>query len=299
MKDLKTAINSYMLCRKRKHIISGTIFLLFSFSFSGSAQAQQLTRDQVMDTIYTMPAFSMYQDNYMITGIPLHRDIGSETADVKYQISFKHLLTRTLLPLDSYLFLTYTQTAFWNLYTFSSPFEDINFKPGIGLGKAVFDSNDRLVGMAFLKAEHESNGRDSIYSRSWNSISLNFRAHLSDRATVSLEGWFPFQYKYDNPDLLEYMGVGEFNLYYDLKPKKLSLELMIRKGLNWDRKGALRTRIAYRPFNMRNQYLMLEWFHGYAETLIRYDQMRSMIRFGFVFKSDEFNFLKPPPPHNF
>lgn len=116
----------------------------------------------------------MYQDNYMITGIPLHREIGSETADVKYQISFKHLLTRRLLPLDSYLFLTYTQTAFWNLYTFSSPFEDINFNPGVGLGKAVFNSDDRLVGMAFLKAEHESNGRDSIYSRSWNSISVNF-----------------------------------------------------------------------------------------------------------------------------
>lgn len=294
MKDLKK-LKCYTRLRKRKQFVSWTIFFLFAISFSSSVDAQQLTREQVMDTIYTMPAFSMYQDNYMISGIPLHRDIGSETADVKYQISFKHLLTRTVLPLDSYLFLTYTQTAFWNLYTFSSPFEDINFNPGVGLGKAVFDSDDRLVGMAFFKAEHESNGRDSIYSRSWNSISLNFRAHLTENTTISLKGWFPFIYKDDNPDLLDYIGLGEFNLYYHVKPKKLSLEVMLRKGLNWDWKGALRTRIAYRPFNMRNQYLMLEWFHGYGETLISYNQMRSMIRVGFVFKSDEFNFLKPPP----
>lgn len=271
---------------------AGILLLLIA---SAHASAQQLTRQQVSDTINKMPSLSMYEDNYMISGIPLHTGINEETADVKYQISFKQLLSRNAFPLQSYLFLTYTQTAFWNLYAFSSPFEDINFNPGIELGKAVFNQDDRLIGMAFLKAEHESNGRDSIYSRSWNNISLSFHASISDRTTLSLKGWFPFRYKDDNPDLLEYIGLGELNLFHDIKPHKVRFELMLRKGLNWEWKGAARSRIFYRPFQMRNHYLMLEWYVGQAETLIEYKETRSMIRFGFVFKSDEFNFLKPPP----
>lgn len=237
----------------------------------------------------------MYEDNFMITGVPLNKSINEETADIKYQISFKQLLTRKTLPLDSYLFLTYTQTAFWTIYAASSPFEEINFNPGISLGKPVYNSKDRLIGMAFLTAQHESNGRDSIYSRSWNKISLSFHATLDDRIHMSIECWYPFRYKEDNPDLMEYMGPGELNLTYDLRPDKLSLEVMVRKGLNWEWKGAAGTKLLYKPFKMRAHRITLEWFHGYAESLINYNEFNSMIRIGFLFKSDDLNFLKPAP----
>ena len=256
---------------------------------------QQLSKEQVNDTISRIPSFSMYQDNFMISGVPLHTRISKQTADVKYQISFKQLITRNTLPLDSYLFLTYTQKALWTVYDRSSPFEEINFNPGISLGKPVFNSDDELAGMAFLQLEHESNGRDSIYSRSWNSISLSFRASLNDRTFISLKTWYPFRYKKDNPDLFEYLGPGELNLHYDLAPEKLTMQVMLRKGLNWDWKGALRTRLLYRPFKMRSHHIMLEWFHGYAESLITYNEIESMIRLGIVFKSDDLNFLKPAP----
>ncbi len=236
----------------------------------------------------------MYRDNFFISGVPLHTGISKETADAKYQISFRQLLTRQTLPFDSYLFLTYTQKAFWDVYRKSSPFEEINYNPGIQLGKPIFDRQDKLVGMAFLKAEHHSNGRDSIYSRSWNNISLAFHAQVWENTTIALETWFPFRYKKDNPDLMEYIGYGELHLLHEIKPDKLSIEFMFQKGWNFDLKGALRTRFLYRPFEIRNLYLMAEWYNGHGESLISYDDFKSMFRVGLLLRSDELNFLKQP-----
>lgn len=275
-----------------KHIIILTLFFTF---LSNSLSAQRLTRQQVQDTISQIPAFSMYKDTYFISGVPFQTAITSETADVKYQISFRQLLTRQTLPLDSYLFLTYTQTAFWRIYSNSSPFEEINFNPGIQVGKPVFDQEDKLVGMAFLKAEHHSNGRESIYSRSWNHLAASYHAKIWEKTTVAVEAWFPFMYEKDNPDLMEYIGYGEVNLIQEIKQDRMSLELMLRKGWNWDTKGAIRMRFMYRPFGIRNLYVMAEWYNGYAENLINYDVFTNMVRVGMVLRSDELNFLKQSP----
>ncbi|MFZ0488936.1 MAG: phospholipase A [Salegentibacter sp.] len=256
-------------------------------------RAQALTKAQANDTIKTMPSFTIYKDNYFISGVPTHTGISKHTADAKYQISFKQLLTRNTLPLDTYLFLTYTQKAFWNVYETSSPFKEINFNPTIGLGKPIYNKNNRLTGLAELKFEHESNGRDSIYSRSWNHITLAYTTALGQKTLLSLEAWYPFRYKEDNPDLMEYLGYGQINLKYDLKPEQLLLDVSLRKGLNWTWKGAVRTRLFYKISKNTNQYLMLEWFAGYAESLISYQDYRSMIRVGYVIKSSDLNFLKP------
>ncbi|MDT0647390.1 phospholipase A [Zunongwangia sp. F260] len=266
-------------------------FLLF-FCTAISLNAQGLTREQVDDTIEKMPSFSIHKNNYFITGVPFNRSV-SDNSDAKYQISFKQLLTRNTLPLNTYLFLTYTQKAFWDLYSFSSPFSDINFNPGIGLGKPIFNKDDRLMALAYLEYEHESNGRDSIYSRSWNRLSLSFETTINPRTSIRLKGWLPFKYKEDNPDILEYMGYGELNISYELQPEKWILDLQLRKGSNFDDwKGSIRTQLFYRPFKMDNQYLMLEWYHGYGESLIDYDQYRSMVRVGYVIKSNNLGFFK-------
>ncbi|MEH6406203.1 MAG: phospholipase A [Leeuwenhoekiella sp.] len=250
-----------------------------------------LTREQVDDTIKKMPAFSIHEDNFFVTGIPLDRHIDGNSADAKYQISFKILLTRNTLPLDSYLFLTYTQKAFWNIYKFSSPFEEINFNPTLGLAKPTYTKNGLANGLAVLQLEHESNGRDSIFSRSWNNLSLSYHRVLNDRTTIKVKAWLPFLYKSDNPDLLDYIGLGEASINYEIKPQKLLLNMTVRKGLDgW--KGAVKTQLLYRPFKMPNQYIMLEWFNGYTESLIDYQEFQSMVRVGFVIKADQLDIFK-------
>lgn len=267
--------------------------ILIIFTIIPRLHAQKLTKVEVYDAIKEMPSFSIYKDNYFITGAPLNQDINKNTADLKYQISFKHLLIRHNMPWDTYLFASYTQKAFWSFYKLSSPFQDINFNPAIGLGKPFFDKEEKINGIASLMLNHNSNGRDSIYSRSWNSLNLKYLTRLNPKTFLSMEAWFPFKYKKNNPDLFDYIGFAEVEVSYDLKPDTFIFEIMLRKGAQWDWKGSVRSRLYYNPFKSKNQYFMLEWFAGYAENLINYKQFTSMVRIGYVIKTDEFDFLRP------
>lgn len=271
------------------HYIFALPILVFS---SLHASAQHLTKEETTAYIKTMPAFSIHKNNYFISGIPTNKTINSETADAKYQISFKQLITRKTLPWDTYLFVTYSQKAFWSIYERSSPFEEINFNPSLGLGKPVFDKSNRLTGLATLNFNHHSNGRDSIYSRSWNSLNLTYSTLIDKKTMLTAEAWLPFQYKEDNPDILDYEGLAKLKVERAILPDRLSVEVMVQKGLTWDWKGKFRTRIFYNPFKSTNQYLMLEWYVGHAESLIDYSQFRSMVRVGYVIKTNELDFLR-------
>ena len=274
-----------------KKIIFSCILTGFAFCFQ-HLYSQGINKKSVDSIIKKAPSFSIHEDNYFISGIPLNEDINKSTADAKYQISFKQLMTRNTLPWDTYLFLTYTQKAFWNIYENSSPFQEINFNPGVGLGKPIYNNKKRLVGLASVSFEHESNGRDSIFSRSWNSIRLKYSTMIGEKTTITAEAWAPFLYKDGNPDLFDYIGPAELNIEHDFIPKRLIGKLMLRKGLEWNWQGAYRARLLYRPFKMSNQYFMLEWFNGYAESLINYNEHVNMIRIGYVIKSRELNILK-------
>ncbi|MHA7944232.1 phospholipase A [Formosa sp. 3Alg 14/1] len=271
---------------KNQLLVWGLLFLV-SPVFS-----QTYTREEVNRSIEEDPRFSIHDDNYIITGIPTNTHVDSETADIKYQISFKQLLSRNPIVWDSYLYLTYTQKAFWNIYKFSSPFEELNFNPTVGLRKVFYDKKDQAQSIASLTLNHESNGRDSIYSRSWNSLNLKYSMALSRKSIMSIELWAPFIYKESNPDLMEYIGISEISYAYDIVPEKLNFEIAVKKGLNWNNwNGSVRSRLYYNPFKSKNQYFMLEWFAGYGESLIDYDKFYSMVRLGFVIKTNELEFL--------
>ena len=142
--------------------------------------------------------------------------------------------------------------------------------------------------------EHESNGRDSIASRSWNRITFSYATRIFKHTTGNFEFWVPFQYKEGNSDILEYTGLGEINIEHEWKPDKLYFTLMVRKGLNFEAKGTVRSRIYFNPFskNVSNQYFMLEWYLGQAEGLLNYKESKSMIRIGYVIKTNEFSFFR-------
>lgn len=257
-----------------------------------TAFGQRLTREEVYTSIKEMPSFSSYQDNFFISGVPTNQAVSKDNSDIKYQVSFKQLVTRATLPLNSYLFVFYSQKAFWDVYRRSSPFEEINFNPGIGLGKPVFDKNGQIFGLAEIKFEHESNGRDSLDSRSWNRVTGAFHTPLGRRTLLSVKAWAPVAYKENHPDILDYVGLGEIKLEQTILSNRLVGEVTVRKGLK-DWKGSVGTKVYYKLFNNSgNQYLMLEWFAGYAESLIDYNQYSSMVRLGYVVKSTDLDILK-------
>lgn len=269
------------------------LFLMGAICASVICNSQAYTKQELNDSIKKLPYFSIHKNNYFITGVPTNQSINSSTANAKYQISFKQILTRRKLPWETYLYLTYTQKAFWNIYKESFPFSDINFNPSIVLGKVFYDKEERLKGIATFSFEHESNGRDSISSRSWNRLSLEYTTKIKKNTIASFKVWLPFAYKENNSDLLEYVGLGEANFLHTIKPNKWIFDLRIRKGLNFDAKGSIRSRLYFNPFrnNVSNQFIMLEWYLGQAEGLLNYQQNQSMIRLGYVIRTNEFRWL--------
>jgi phospholipase A1 len=132
------------------------------------------------------PGFSVHRDNYFLTGVPINESVTSDNADVKYQVSFKLRLKSKPLWGGFFPYLMYTQKAFWDIYANSKPFSEINFNPGVAIVRPFYLKGERLT-YGTISLEHESNGRDSIYSRTWNMLAFSLKSQISPRWIVGSE----------------------------------------------------------------------------------------------------------------
>ncbi|MGJ1484225.1 phospholipase A [Sphingobacterium multivorum] len=266
-----------------KFIMLGLLlFPFFSYAQYG------MSRDSTEYAISHSPAFSIFKDNYFISGIPLNHEPSKDNSDAKFQFSFKQRIQNRPLVWGAYFYLTYTQKSFWDIYKKSSPFAETNYNPALQLAKPIYRAG-RFVGVFGLSIEHESNGRDSIYSRSWNFIGLTYSHFFSETVNASLKINIPIE-RSDNPDLNKYIGYTEAQLAWNIKKDKLILDVMGRKGASWDTKGSLMTTLSFRPSEKRNLYWTLQWWQGYGESLVDYNRSVSMIRIGFMVKPTFFRF---------
>ena len=149
-----------------------------------------LDTDSIKRDFSNQPYFGLYKDNYFIFGPSVGPPATKQNTNIKFQISIAQRLTRATLPWGTYLYLFYSQKCFWNVLENSMPMTDLNFNPGIGLTKPLFVKN-RYIGKVSLIIEHESNGRDSIWSRSWNKVSLSANIMLSRNLMVHGKLWIP------------------------------------------------------------------------------------------------------------
>ena len=62
--------------------------------------------------------------------------------------------------------------------------------------------------------EHESNGKDSIFSRSWNKITLAAAVLLNKNWEVQFKGWIPIVDGKENKDILKYNGIFQVAANY-------------------------------------------------------------------------------------
>lgn len=249
-----------------------------------SPRKLQVSEDEVLKFTDRLPSFGVYKDTYFITGVPLNKKIDKTTADVEFQISIRQRLTKSILPFNSFLYLTYTQKSFWDLYAESSPFRDSNYNPGLGLGKYIIRDN-KLEGACFVQVEHESNGRDSLESRSWNYLSFSAKYFFSMRISLQLELWLPYVDGGENKDLSKYKGYGTFSANY-ISPNNLwwlSADINPREGF-----GNVNVTLGagFRISQKSNQYLYAQFYNGYAEGLLDYNKFSSYLRVGLCIKPD-------------
>lgn len=265
--------------RTLRHLIEGV-----KSKIANDRQELVMSEEEIVRYMDGLPPFSIYKDNYFITGIPLNRSIDRETANAKFQISFRHRLTRSRLPFDTFLYLTYTQKSFWDIYRESAPFRDSNYNPGIGLGRYMIVDN-RLTGAAFLQLEHESNGRDSIESRSTNWIGFSGKYFLTSNLAASFKITVPFMTGEENSDLYDYRGTGYFTADYKTPDNKwwLTGTYSLRKSV---KAINLKFSAGYKISERFNQYIFGEFYSGTGDSLLDYKRKDVQLRVGIGIKPD-------------
>jgi len=233
--------------------------------------------------------FSGYEPFYFIAG--------PDYPTARFQISFKYQLfsnTGALakkLPVFKGLHIAYTQTSLWDLDSTSKPFVDTSYKP------ELFYAVERVDGGRWsdwlrldLQAgfQHESNGKSGADSRSLNIAYFEpklvvgsedgFRFSLAPRAWAYLGGLD------ENPDIKDYRG------YVGLRStlgwgNGLLLSATGRLGDDANR-GSLQLDLSYPLFRLLygnlGLYLYAQYFLGYGESLLRYDERTSAFRIGFA-----------------
>lgn len=243
--------------------------------------------DSIIKVFDDSPAFEIFKDNYVVIGTDLFSKPDKENSDTKFQISFRQRLTNSVLPFRTYLFISYTQVAFWDVFKESFPFRDINFNPTVGIGRPLV-RNNRYLGELLFQLEHESNGKDEEASRSWNKISLAGLFKFSRHWTYFTKVWIPIVDGQNNRDVVNYRGWAISALNYSQKDKyNIGLILNKRKGLGLN--ANLTLNFSYK-FRNENQYLFLEFYNGYGESFLDYNRFTRRLRLGFVIKPN-FRFI--------
>jgi phospholipase A1 len=247
------------------------------FDFERAVE-QEVDEDALLKEIDRQPSFGLYKENYFITGIPLDRKISKHSADAKFQISIRQRLSKTVLPYNTLLMLTYTQKSFWDIYAKSSPFADNNYNPGLALTKPLIYKN-RLRGVAIVAVEHESNGQgDSLLSRSWNYLTVTGGYFLNPYISLQAKVWAGWS-DGENKDLHKYRGYGLIAVNYcDLKDRFLASATINPRN----KFGRFNTQLelSLKLSRKSNQYLFLQWYQGYGESFLEYNKYSSMLRFG-------------------
>ncbi|MBD5190541.1 MAG: phospholipase A [Bacteroidales bacterium] len=270
------------------------LFILLLFSLSAPAQLirvenQEEFVDSIKNELDYGPYFGLYKDNYFTIGTSIGHQRPSRTnSDVKFQISIAQRLTKATLPWHTYIYLFFSQKVMWNVFEPSMPMRDLNFNPGIGWSKPFFIKN-RYVGKLTLILEHESNGRDSIQSRSWNKISLSGSVLVSDFLMVHSKFWIPIVDSGNNRDILKYSGIWQSGFEVSLKDRKFILGATFVKRRGWNLNFNTILEFSWRIYKKSNQYLFFQYYNGYGENLLDYNQFHSRLRAGIVIKPKFFS----------
>ena len=270
-----------------------SVLLLFFLSESGvSAQVLVnedhviMKEDSVTHDFSNQPYFGLYKDNYFIFGGPVGYKANRRNTNVKFQISISQRLTRAALPWGTYLYLFYTQKVFWNVLQNSMPMTDLNFNPGIGLTKPFFVKN-RYIGKLTFIIEHESNGRDSIDSRSWNRVALAGNVMVTNNLMVHAKLWAPIVDGMNNKDIVRYCGFFQtgFQLVSNNRRFSGGITITPRKNFSFNTEVDL----SYRILRKDNQFLFLQYYNGRGEGLLEYNKFHSSLRVGILIKPKLFS----------
>lgn len=222
-------------------------------------------------------AISPYDPIYFIAGT-------KDGASARFQVSLKY---RLISPTDpqhaSFMnnwYLGYTQTTLWDLHSDSIPFVDTTYNPSLFWAReSLVETPDKRWSLGLNTGlEHKSNGRSGIDSRSLNDLyiqpELNYR--FDTGSTLSFMPRFKHYVRTDpEMDYPGSLGYVDWKLRW-AQDDGLVLSALYRQGTGG--RNATQLELAWplkRTFLHMNGYLYTQYFRGYGETLLDYNQKHS------------------------
>lgn len=224
---------------------------------------------------------------------PIYFIYGGSAPAAKFQFSVKYRLLdlggaegRTLRSLQG----GYTQRSLWDIDGPSSPFYDTSYMPEVFYQSLRPLSASTGNGLALIGYQtgikHESNGREGDNSRSLNAGFI--RPFL---AFGSTEKWHlvlvPEVFGYlgglgDNADLKNYRGYGQLRAVLGYK----NGPVLIYNGLAGKSLNHATTQLDFSvPIQSQRIglkiYFLVQYFNGYGESLLRYNEKSESLRAGF------------------
>ncbi|MDZ8120072.1 phospholipase A [Pontiella agarivorans] len=257
-----------------------TLFLATGLAVSAGAA------ESVFQSLETAgQGISFYQSNYAVIG-------ADPILEAELQFSFKYRFVDEgtfdegwKKALDN-LFFAYTQTMFWDLEKDSAPYPN-NYMDSYFSPEFFWRWNDFFpeAGKARVDLQfgyqHESNGRDEQYGRTWDRLNLQPTWTWGDsgnwQRAVALKIWAPLYVGEEMDDISDYYGFGELTLKTG-KNDGLAGEVMLRKGSR-DWNGAVELTASY-PIRPVNLFVVGQLFYGYGENLRLYDEETFSYRLG-------------------
>lgn len=221
--------------------------------------------------------------------------------EAEMQVSLKINIGHNLFGLNESYNLSYSHKAFWQIYTTSSPFREINYNPEFFVTFPIED--DSIVHLRSLKfaLAHISNGQGNIekatipedlktieevapylQNRS-RSVNYIYTTLMMQHKNIlgSVRVWIPYfgEDLSDNPDLIKYYGFTRFKLSY-FYGKHLATATLGGNFLNG--KNSLTVTYSYPIYN-NEVYFYSKFFTGYGESMIDYNNYVTKLSLGFSF----------------
>lgn len=224
-----------------------------------------------------------YKKNYLLpVTYDLQKDDNRKRFETVFQLSAEKPISYDFFGLNESISLAYTQKSFWQTSKNSAPFRETNYEPELFV---IFPyENDLYLKGYKLALNHQSNGRDNQFSRSWNRIYLEGYFQALNVFMIP-KIWYRIpDTKDDNPDIENYYGHGELSFMYVYK--KHVFELMMRNNLKYENKGGAELNWTFplpKIFDTTTNYGLIQIFSGYGNSLIDYDRETQKIGFGVAF----------------
>ncbi|MGZ3752697.1 MAG: phospholipase A, partial [Mucilaginibacter sp.] len=238
--------------------------------------------------------FSEYEPNYIIS------NFGQDYyGQVKFKISFKFDL-KLKSEINKFYF-AFTQIAFWDLYQQSAPMREFDLSPALyyehrlrksfSMGSWLVKWNNYQLGYL-----HESNGQAGAGNRSIFKVIANTDIDITrkkpeqitftlSQISLTFRTWIWNMVDNENKYIADYRGYGQlvsaFKFDYGMKANDRPYQLVLTDIVTPARVGiSNELSLEFDPFIGHLDYdwipyLFAQYFHGYGEGLLNYDNRDS------------------------